>query len=51
MSNIPSPDDFDDAAVVSVAGYARSDKELSSFVENNTCRLFPQAIDAFMAFL
>ena len=45
------PDDFDDAAVVSVAGYARSDKELSSFVENNTCRLFPQAIDAFMAFL
>ena len=45
------PDDFDDSAVVSVAGHARSDKELSSFVENNTCRLFPQAIDAFMAFL
>ncbi len=45
------PDDFDDSAVVGVAGYARSDKELSSFVENNTCRLFPQAIDAFMAFL
>ena len=45
------PDDFDDSAVVSVAGYARSDKDLSSFVENNTCRLFPQAIDAFMAFL
>ena len=45
------PDDFSEEAVVSVAGYARNDKELSSFVENNTCRLFPQAIDAFMAAL
>ena len=45
------PDDFSEEAVVSVAGYARNDKDLTSFVENNTCRLFPQAIDAFMAAL
>ena len=45
------PDDFSEEAVVGVAGYARNDKDLSSFVENNTCRLFPQAIDAFMAAL
>ncbi len=42
------PDDFDDSGVVGVAGYARSDKELSSFVENNTCKLLPVAIDALM---
>ncbi len=45
------PEDFDDSAVTSVAGYARNDKELSSFVENNTCRLLPTAIDALMAAL
>lgn len=45
------PEDFDDSGVVSVAGYARNDKDLTSFVENNTCRLLPQAIDAFMAAL
>ena len=44
------PDDFDDSSVVSVAGYSR-DSGLNSFVENNTCRLMPQAIDAFMAAL
>ena len=45
------PEDFNEEAIVGVAGYARNDKELSSFVENNTCRLFPQAIDALMAAL
>ncbi len=45
------PEDFDDSGVVGVAGYARSDKELSSFVENNTCKLLPKAIDALMAAL
>ena len=45
------PDDFSEEAVVSVAGYARNDKELSSFVENNTCKLMPVAIDALMAAL
>lgn len=45
------PEDFDDSGVVGVAGYARSDKELSSFVENNTCKLLPVAIDALMAAL
>jgi len=45
------PEDFSEEAVVGVAGYARNAKDLSSFVENNTCRLFPQAIDAFMAAL
>ena len=45
------PEDFDDSAVTSVAGYARNDKELSSFVENNTCKLLPVAIDALMAAL
>ena len=45
------PEDFDDSSVTSVAGYARNDKELSSFVENNTCKLMPVAIDALMAAL
>ncbi|MGN1367401.1 MAG: M15 family metallopeptidase [Aristaeellaceae bacterium] len=45
------PEDFDDSGVVGVAGYARADKELSSFVENNTCKLLPVAIDALMAAL
>ena len=45
------PEDFDDSGVVGVAGYARSDKELTSFVENNTCKLLPTAIDALMAAL
>ncbi len=45
------PEDFDDSGVVGVAGYARSDKALSSFVENNTCKLLPKAIDALMAAL
>ena len=45
------PEDFDDSAVTSVAGYSRNDKELSSFVENNTCKLLPTAIDALMAAL
>lgn len=45
------PDDFDDSGVTGVAGYARNDKELSSFVENNNCKLLPQAIDALMAAL
>ena len=44
------PEDFDDSGVVSVAGYAR-ESGLDSFVENNTCRLLPQAIDAFVAYL
>ena len=45
------PEDFDDSSVTSVAGYARNDKDLSSFVENNTCKLMPVAIDALMAAL
>ena len=44
------PEDFDDSAVTSVSGYARN-SGLDSFVENNTCRLLPQAIDAFVAVL
>ena len=45
------PEDFDDSAVTSVSGYARANKELSSFWENSTCKLLPQAIDALMAAL
>ena len=45
------PEDFDDSTVTSVAGYTRNIKELSSFVENNTCRLLPKAIDALVAAL
>ena len=44
------PDDFDDSSVTSVAGYSR-DSGLKSFVENNTCKLMPQAIDALVAML
>ena len=44
------PDDFDESSVTSVAGYARA-SGLKSFVENNTCKLMPQAIDALIAAL
>ena len=44
------PEDFDDTSVVSVAGYSR-ESGLGSFVENNTCKLMPQAIDALIAAL
>ncbi len=44
------PDDFDDSAVTSVAGYARDMIE-GSIVENNTCKLLPTAIDALVAML
>ncbi|MDD6050952.1 MAG: M15 family metallopeptidase [Clostridiales bacterium] len=44
------PEDFDDSGVVGVAGYVRGvDKDFPSIVENNTCKLLPQAIDALMA--
>ena len=44
------PEDFDDSTVTGVAGYAR-ESGLGSFVENNTCKLMPQAIDAVIAAL
>ena len=46
------PEDFDDSGVVGVAGYVRGiDKAFPSIVENNTCKLLPQAIDALLAAL
>ncbi len=47
------PNDFDDSTVTSVSGYARGDveEELGSFWHNNTCKLFPKAIDAIIAML
>ena len=44
------PEDFDDSTVTGVAGYSR-ESGLGSFVENNTCKLMPQAIDAVIAAL
>ncbi len=44
------PEDFDDSSVISVAGYTREKLE-GSIVENNTCKLMPQAIDAIIAML
>jgi len=44
------PQDFDDAAVTSVSGYAR-DMKIDSFWENSTCKLFPQAIEALISCL
>ncbi len=44
------PEDFDDSAVVGVSGYAR-ESGLSSFWENSTCKLLPQAADALIAAL
>ncbi len=45
------PNDFDDESVVSVSGYARNVTELSSFWDDSTCKLFPNAIEALIAML